>query len=60
MDKIYEKLGFTIGFLILVLLVQQMISEKASSYFVGATLLSVLVLNTDELVGYIEKIKGGL
>ena len=60
MESVYKKTGFILGFLILVLFVQVLLGEKESMYFVGLTLLSVAVLNADEISGYIENlIKGG-
>ena len=60
MESVYKKTGFILGFLILVLFIQVLLGEKESMYFVGLTLLSVAVLNADEISGYIENlIKGG-
>lgn len=60
MENVYKKTGFILGFLILVLFVEVLLGEKESMYFVGLTLLSVAVLNADEISGYIENlIKGG-
>lgn len=54
MENVYKKCGYILGFLILVLFVQQACGEKTSMYFVGLTLLSVAVLNADEISGYIS------
>lgn len=53
MENVYKKCGYILGFLILVLFVQQTCGDKVSMYFVGLTLISVAVLNADEISSYI-------
>ena len=55
MQGLYENLGVIIGFSTLVLLVQNFISDKASEAFVLIALLSVLLINSDKVVGFLNK-----
>lgn len=56
METLYNNIGVIIGFLVLVLLVQGFISDKAATAFVTITLLGALVFNADTIVSKTENI----
>ena len=57
MQDIYNNLGVVIGFSILTILVQNFVGEKASQYFVLLTLISMLILNSGNVVDFFKSFK---
>ena len=55
METVYKSMGAIVGFSVLVLLVQNFISDKASEYMVLLTLLTTLLMNTDKIVNIANK-----
>ena len=53
MAIIYENLGTIIGFSVLVLLVQNFISDKASEAFVLLALFSVVLINSNKIKNFL-------
>lgn len=54
MKIIYENLGTIIAFSVLVLLIQNFISDKASEAFVLLALLSVVLVNSDKISEFLK------
>lgn len=54
METIYESLGVIVGFSVLILLVQNFISEKASEGLVLIVLLSVVLVNSDNIRAFLS------
>ena len=54
MEVIYENLGIIIGFSVLIILIQNFISEKASEAAVLITLISVVLVNSDKLANFLN------
>lgn len=59
MQTLYKSMGAIIGFSIIVLLVQNFVSEKAAQYTVLLTLMTMLILNSGKVLDFAEKVKGG-
>lgn len=53
MERLYENLGVIVGFSVLVLLIQNFISEKASEAFVLLALISVLLVNSEKITEFL-------
>ena len=58
MQTIYESMGAIIGFSAVVLVIQNFIGEKAAQYTVLLTLMSMLILNSDKILNFANKVKG--
>lgn len=56
METLYKNMGIVVGFLILILIVQQFLGDKEASMLVGLTLLGSLLLNIDGIVSMFENI----
>lgn len=52
MESIYKNLGAVIGFSVIVLLVQNFISEKAGEYTVLLTLVTMLLVNVGKFTDF--------
>ena len=59
METLYKNMGIVIGFLILILIVQQFLGDKEATMLVGLTLLGSLLLNIDGIVAMFENIFKG-
>lgn len=59
MEKVYKRMGAAIGFLILILVIQSVVSEKAAQGFAAVALLSACILNastvTNKLNTFFQK-----
>lgn len=53
MKIIYENLGIIIGFSIIIILIQNFIGEKASEAMVLIALLSVVLVNSDNITKFL-------
>lgn len=58
MESIYKALGTVIGFCMITLLVQSIAGEKAAQNLTLLVLVSILILNANNLVSFAEKLKG--
>ena len=58
MQTLYESMGAIIGFSAVVLVIQNFIGEKAAQYTVLFTLMSMLLLNSDKILNFANKVKG--
>ena len=58
MQTLYESMGAIIGFSAVVLVIQNFIGEKAAQYTVLFTLMSMLILNSDKILDFTNKVKG--
>ena len=51
-------MGAIIGFSAVVLVIQNFVGEKAAQYTVLFTLMSMLLLNSDKILNFANKVKG--
>ena len=58
MQTLYESMGAIIGFSAIVLVIQNFVGEKAAQYTVLFTLMSMLLLNSDKILNFANKVKG--
>ncbi len=58
MQTLYESMGAIIGFSAVVLVIQNFVGEKAAQYTVLFTLMSMLLLNSDKILNFANKVKG--
>ena len=58
MQTLYESMGAIIGFSAVVLVIQNFVGEKAAQYTVLLTLISMLILNSDKILNFANKVKG--
>ena len=58
MQTLYESMGAIIGFSAVVLVIQNFIGEKAAQYTVLFTLMGMLILNSDKILNFANKVKG--
>ena len=58
MQSLYESMGAIIGFSAVVLVIQNFVGEKAAQYTVLFTLMSMLLLNSDKILNFANKVKG--
>lgn len=54
MEGIYNNMSFIIGFLVLVLVVQNFFGEKGSEKFVLLILFSMVILNADKFGSWLK------
>ena len=54
MEEIYKNMGFIIGFLSLVLIVQNFFGEKGSENFVLLILISMIIINADKFGSWLN------
>ena len=57
MEEVYKNMGFIIGFLVLVLIVQNFFGEKGSEMFVLLILLNMIILNSDKFGSWLYSFK---
>ena len=58
MQSLYESMGAIVGFSAIVLVIQNFVGEKAAQYTVLLTLMSMLILNSDKILNFANKVKG--
>lgn len=58
MQSLYESMGAIVGFSAVVLVIQNFVGEKAAQYTVLFTLMSMLILNSDKILNFANKVKG--
>ena len=58
MQLLYESMGAIVGFSAIVLVIQNFVGEKAAQYTVLLTLISMLILNSDKILNFANKVKG--
>lgn len=58
MQSLYESMGAIVGFSAIVLVIQNFVGEKAAQYTVLFTLMSMLILNSDKILDFANKVKG--
>ena len=58
MQSLYESMGAIVGFSAIVLVIQNFVGEKAAQYTVLLTLISMLILNSDKILNFANKVKG--
>ena len=58
MQSLYESMGAIVGFSAIVLVIQNFVGEKAAQYTVLFTLMSMLILNSDKILNFANKVKG--
>ena len=58
MQTLYESMGAIIGFSAVVMVIQNFIGEKAAQYTVLFTLMGMLILNSDKILNFANKVKG--
>ena len=54
MQELYNDMTFIIGFMILCLIVSMSAGNKALKYFLLSTMFSVIILNTDAFITFIQ------
>ena len=58
MQTLYESMGAIIGFSAVVLVIQNFVGEKSAQYTVLFTLMGMLILNSDKILNFANKVKG--
>ena len=58
METLYKSMGAIVGFSVIVLVIQNFIGEKAAQYTVLFTLLGMVLLNSDKILNFANKVKG--
>lgn len=54
MQELYNDMSFIIGFMVLCLIVSMSSGNKALKYFLLATMFSVIILNADAFITFIQ------
>jgi len=54
-QQFYNDFGFIMGFVLLVLLMDTLVSSKASQAFIAITLLSMVVLNSEKFQSFLSE-----
>lgn len=54
MKQFYKDFGFVIGFMIMTLIIQASFGEKVEKYFLLITLLSMLLVNSDKFISFLQ------
>nr|DAI59066.1 MAG TPA: hypothetical protein [Tectiviridae sp.] len=54
MQELYNDMSFIIGFMVLCLIVSMSSGNKALKYFLLATMFSVIILNADAFINFIQ------
>lgn len=54
MQELYNDMSFIIGFMVLCLIVSMFSGNKALKYFLLATMFSVIILNADAFITFIQ------
>lgn len=58
MQELYNSMGAILGFSCIVLIVQNFVSDNAAQKLIMLTLLSMLLLNSDNVVNFAKKVGG--
>lgn len=58
MEEVYKNLGAVVGFVLIIWLVQNFVSDKVAQNLTLLTLFTMLILNSDKIVNFTKNIGG--
>ena len=58
MEEVYKNLGAVVGFVLIIWLVQNFVSDKLAQNLTLLTLFTMLILNSDKIVNFTKNIGG--